>query len=80
MASLTLIGLSDDLKARLQDRADRAGRTLNQQAILLLERAVVEKSKEFEHAYRRFREKHGASPLDLGDFRRLRSSNAGRST
>lgn len=48
MASLTLTGLSDDLKARLQDRADRAGRTLNQQVILLLEWAVAEEPIGFE--------------------------------
>lgn len=72
MASLTLTGLSDDLRARLQDRADRTGRTLNQQAILLLERAVAEESREFERAYRRFRKTHGPSPLEEGALDGLR--------
>ena len=78
MASITLKGLPDDLKARLEEIAERERRSLNQQAILLLERAVREDPSSFGSAYRRFREKRGPSPLKEGDLNDLRSKEEGR--
>ena len=42
MASLTLKNLPDHLLDLLRDRADKDRRSLNQQAIYLLERALLE--------------------------------------
>lgn len=78
MASLTLTDIPDDLKDRIQELANRKHRSLSQQAILLLERAVSEESMDFERVYRRFRETHGASPLEKGDLQELRSEGEGR--
>jgi predicted transcriptional regulator len=79
MASITLKGIPDKLKERLERLADQERRSLNQQAILLLERAVAEESMGFERAYQRFRDKHGASPLQAEDLDGLRSEEEGRS-
>jgi hypothetical protein len=65
--------LPEDLKARLQALAEREGRSLNQQVILLLERAVAEEPMGFGRAYRHFRERHGPSLLEEGDLDDLRS-------
>jgi len=73
MASITLKGLPDSLKERIEEMADRERRSLNQQAIYLLERAVREKVESFGRTYRRFRENHGPSPLEENDLEGLRS-------
>jgi predicted transcriptional regulator len=78
MASITLKGIPDELKERLQKLADRERRSLNQQAILLLERAIAEEPMGFERAYRRFRETHGPSPLTDRDLEGLRGEEEGR--
>jgi predicted transcriptional regulator len=78
MASLTLKGLPDELKERIEKMADRERRSLNQQAIYLLERAVREEPSGFEGAYRCFREKHGTSPLEASDLGGLRGEETGR--
>jgi len=79
MASITLKGIPDKLKKRLQKLADQERRSLNQQAILLLEWAVAEEPTGFERAYQRFRDKHGPSSLQAGDLDGLRSGEEGRS-
>jgi len=79
MASITLKGIPEEVKDRLEDLADRERRSLNQQAILLLERALAEEPMGFERAYRRFRETHGTSPLEKGGLEGLRSKDEGRS-
>ena len=79
MAAITLKGLPDDLKAKIQELADRERRSLNQQAIHLLERAVAQEPTGFDRAYRQFREKHGPTPLEEGDLDGLRSEEEGRS-
>jgi plasmid stability protein len=79
MASITLKGIPEEVKERLKDLADRERRSLNQQAILLLERALAEEPTGFERAYRRFRETHGTSPLKNGDLEGLRRKDEGRS-
>jgi plasmid stability protein len=78
MAALTLRGIPDEVMERLRERADTERRSLNQQAILLLERALAERPASFERAYRRFREAQGPSPLEPGDLDELRSSDTGR--
>jgi len=67
MATITLKGVPDKLKERLQVLADREGHSLNQQAIYLLERAVREEPTGFDRAYQRFHEKQGESPLEEGE-------------
>lgn len=79
MASITLKGLSDELKDRIQEMADRERRRLNQQAIYLLERAARKEPTGFERAYRHFREKHDPSSLKEGGLSGLRSEEGGRS-
>lgn len=78
MASITLKGIPDEVKERLKDLADRERRSLNQQAILLLEQALAEEPMGFERAYQRFRETHGTSPLVKRDLEGLRSRDKGR--
>jgi plasmid stability protein len=78
MATITLKGVPDKLKERLQVLADREGRNLSQQAIYLLERAVREEPTGFDRAYQRFREKQGESPLEEGDLSGIRSEKGGR--
>jgi predicted transcriptional regulator len=79
MAAITLKGIPEDLKERLEAIAERERRSLNQQAILLLERAVAEEPVGFKQAYSRFREEHGESPLKEGELEGLRSEEKGRS-
>lgn len=79
MAAITLKGIPEDLKKRIEAIANRERRSLNQQAILLLERAVAEEPIGFEQAYSRFREKRGEFPLEEGDLEGLRSKEEGRS-
>lgn len=65
MPTLTLKGISDEVMDRLREMADRERHSLNQQAILLLERALAEQPTSFEDAYRRFRKargRHRSSP------------------
>lgn len=78
MAAITLKGVPEDVMERLRALADAERRSLNQQAILLLERALAEEPQAFSTAYRRFREKQGPSPLDSGDLKGLRSADNGR--
>lgn len=78
MPAITLKGIPTDLKERIQELADRERRSLNQQAIYLLERAVAEEPTGFERAYRQFREKRGPSPLEESDLSGLRSDEEGR--
>jgi hypothetical protein len=79
MPAITLKGIPEDLMERLRTLADEERRSLNQQAILLLERAIAEEPRSFSSAYRQFRERHGTSPLEEGDLEGLRSRDPGRS-
>lgn len=82
MASLTLKKIPEDTMERLRNLADRERRSLNQQAILLLERALDEERPSFSDAYEAFLQKHGPSPLDDETFNAvfagLRSREMGR--
>lgn len=78
MASITLKDVPDDLKERNQVLADREGRSLNQQVICLLKRAVRKEETGFDRTYQRFREKHGESPLEEGNLSDLRREKVGQ--
>ena len=78
MATITLKGVPDELNKRLQVLAEREGRSLNQQVIYLLKRAVHEKPTGFERYYRHFLEKHGESPLEDGALNGIRREKVGR--
>lgn len=68
--------------ARLRRLAEKERRSLNQQAILLLERALDEKRLNFTEVYEAFVQNHGPSPFDDASFNdafeELRSRNLGR--
>jgi hypothetical protein len=78
MASITLKGLPDELKARLEEIADRKWPGPDEQTPLLLGRVVREEPAGFEQAYRRFRNRRGTSPLKEGDLEGLRSGKKGK--
>ncbi len=68
MPSLTLKGIPDRVMDRLRQRADDERRSLNQQAIRLLEMALDDARPSFDDAYRGFVQAHGPSPLDDDAF------------
>ena len=68
MPSLTLKGVPDRIMNRLRERADAERRSLNQQAIRLLETALDDARPSFADAYRGFVQAHGPSPLDDDAF------------
>lgn len=78
MPALTLKGVPEDIMDRLRDLAEAERRSLNQQAILLLERALAEEPSSFRRAYRQFRTTHGSSPLSSSDVEGLRDATTGR--
>ena len=78
MSALTLKGIPEEVMDRIRELADTERRSLNQQAILLLERAVAEQPGSFGTAYRQFRAQHGPSPLTEGDLGDLRSDDIRR--
>lgn len=82
MPSLTLKKIPEDTMVRLRWLAEKERRSLNQQAILLLERALDEKRPNFTEAYKAFVQDHGPSPLDDASFNDvfegLRSRELGR--
>jgi plasmid stability protein len=78
MASITLKNVPDQLLNSLRERADRDRRSLNQQAILLLEQALENDRPNFREAYEAFLQKYGPSPLEGDEFENLRSKETGR--
>ena len=78
MTSLTLKGIPDTVMERLRDRARKERRSLNQQAILILERALADERPGFLEAHDLFIQKHGPLPVDDATFEGLRSSDDGR--
>lgn len=78
MPSLTLKGIPDDLMARLRQRADAERRSLNQQAIRLLETALDEPRPSFLEAHQAFVQNHGPPPFNDDFFDGLRSQETGR--
>ena len=78
MASLTLKGIPEEVIQRLRDLAEQQRRSINQQAILILEHALLPPRPGFGEAYDAFSEERGASPLDNADLVALRSTDTGR--
>ena len=78
MASLTLKGIPKPLMDELRHRAKQERRSLNQQAILLLEQALQPDRPGFTEALDRFVQVYGSSPLDDEVFEALRSPDEGR--
>ncbi|MEZ4701727.1 MAG: hypothetical protein R2834_15420 [Rhodothermales bacterium] len=78
MASLTIKSIPDTLLEQLRRLAEQERRSLNQQAILLLEQALSEGRASFRERYEAFVRNHGPSPLEDADFDGLRSPDRGR--
>lgn len=73
MATLTLKGLPEDLLARLRTSAASDRRSINQQAILILDRALQGSAKSnFADFLVAFREEWGPGDLTEEDFAGLR--------
>ncbi|MEM1269074.1 MAG: Arc family DNA-binding protein [Bacteroidota bacterium] len=64
MPSLTLKGIPDEVLSKLRRRAEQERRSLNQQAIWILEQGVAEPRPSFMELHKAFVEKHGPSPFD----------------
>ena len=79
MASLTLKGIPSELMQRLREIAERERRSLNQQAILILERALLGPRPSFSDVYDTFSDTAGPSPLESSDLENLRDPEEGRS-
>lgn len=78
MPSLTLKSIPDELMDRLRRLADEERRSLNQQAILLLEEALEKRPRPFSELYDQFLKSYGPSPLDPEDLDGLRDRSPGR--
>ena len=79
MASLTLKGIPGELMQRLREIAERERRSLNQQATLILEKALLGPRPSFADVYDAFVDTAGPSPLESSDFDNLRDPEEGRS-
>ena len=79
MSAITLKGVPEELMEKLREKADRERRSINQQAILLLERALSDVHRSFSESYEEFLEQRGPSPLDDEDLDELRDRGPARS-
>jgi len=77
MPSLTLKGIPADVLDKLRSMAENERRSLNKQAILILERAVSPTGVGFAAAYEAFTSRHGPSPLADEDLSGLRERASG---
>ena len=66
MPSLTLKGIPEEVMEQLRRLAERERRSLNQQAILILEQALSKEHPDFTELYEEFKKKKGDSPPDTG--------------
>ena len=78
MASLTLKGIPSELMQRLREIAEREQCGLNQQAILILERALSEPRPSFSDVFGTFSNTAGPSPLESSYLDNLRDPEEGR--
>ncbi|MEM6337685.1 MAG: Arc family DNA-binding protein [Bacteroidota bacterium] len=78
MPSLTLKGIPEDVLDKLRRRAEEERRSLNQQAIRILEEAVVESRPSFVDLHRAFVEKYGPPPFGDDFLDGVRSQEPGR--
>ncbi|MEM6647670.1 MAG: hypothetical protein AAF730_15600 [Bacteroidota bacterium] len=77
MPSLTLKGIPDELMVRLRERAHAERRSLNQQALRLLETALSDTRPNLLDAHAAYVEQHGPPPFDDAFFEGLRSPDMG---
>lgn len=73
--SMTLKGIPESLLTRLREEADRERRSLNQQAILLLEKALERPTRSFGELFDEFVERHGVPGFGDEDLNPLRGSS-----
>ena len=78
MPSLTLKGIPEEIMTRLRRRAEAERRSLNQQAIRLLEEALADVRPGFMDLYASFLAQEGPSPLEGDEVDGLRSLEEGR--
>lgn len=78
MPALTLKGIPDEVMDRLRTLADQERRSMNQQAILLLEAALAERRPSFHEAHAAYTKKYGLPPIDDDTFKGVRSRDTGR--
>lgn len=78
MPALTIKGIPNKVLDRLRARAEEERRSMNQQAIVLLEEALEARRPSFTELHAAFLEKYGPSPLEEADFEGLRSRDTGR--
>jgi hypothetical protein len=71
MPSLTLKGIPEDLMERLRRKAESERRSINQQAIQLLDEAL-RPTRTFKEAYEEFLAWRGESALEGNEFEGLR--------
>ncbi len=77
MATLTLKGIPRPVLDNLRKLADEQRRSMNQQAIQILEDALRYPRPRFTALQEAFLEKHGPSPLVEEDFEGLESREVG---
>jgi plasmid stability protein len=78
MASITLRNIPERLMNRLRERASLEQRSPDQQAIVLLEKALAEGRSPFSELYGAFSQAHGPSPLERDELDDLCSPETGR--
>lgn len=79
MSTLTLKQVPDALLDRLRAEAQRQRRSVNQQALFLLEQTLQQARPSFSAALNRFVEEEGPPDDDLADaLKGLRSKERGR--
>ncbi len=78
MTSLTLKGIPELLINRLRARAKQERRSLNQQAIILLEQALEAERPDFRAAHDAYVNKYGPPPFDDAFFEGLRGTGPER--
>lgn len=78
MPGLTIENIPKETIEQIQKLADAEHRSINQQVLVLIERALHETPGNFTKAYSRFRERMGPSPLRDEDLKNLRLDTTGR--
>ncbi len=77
-SSLTLKGIPDELLEQLRTDAERERRSLNQQAIWILEQAMRQKRETFLQRLQVFYDTEGAPEEGGGEWDDVRSKDPGR--
>lgn len=78
MASLTLKGIPEELLEELRADAERERRSLNQQAIYMLEQALLRRRRSFLERLEDFYDSHGRPEEGGTEWDDVRSDETGR--